>query len=593
MVEIGAVSSAPGAAATRKASHSREAAGAAPATTIDEERSSARPASLLRSRVGPFLQVAASLLWIPQAGLIALAVGNIATGNPVDQIFWQAGGVLALGASRSLLDAVGGRIAFRQARALLSIHRRNAITSLASRSPIDIDRPASGRAASTLAEQAEAIVPYLARFQPARFRATIIPAAILICVLIWSWAAALVLLIAAPLIPIFMMLIGWRAKAASEAQLVELGSMNAFLLDRLRCLTTIRALDAVDETARRLRSDAESLRARTMTVLKIAFLSSAVLELFSALGVAMAAVYIGFHLLGQLPFGAWGDKLSLAEGLFILLLTPAFFEPLRDLSAVWHDRAAGEAALEALRHLDRKGTALPEAENGDAISAPIRHFAPPVRVENLHFRHAPKSEPVFDGFNLDVATGEHIALLGPSGCGKSTLLALLAGLALPESGNILIDSEKMSAATAARLRRRIAWIGQHPHIFAGTIAGNVALGQSGVDTMSIRDALRLVGLEEMAGRRGAASIGENGVGLSGGEASRLALARIALATERGLILADEPTAHLDRSTAKSIADALIALAHGRTLIVATHDPLLAARMGRVVRLGPVVQEDAA
>ena len=593
MVDIGDIASPSGAAAAPRDFHRRDAVRAAPAGAIDGSRSSASPALLTPNRAGPLLQVLASLLWIPQAGLIALTVGKIAAGNPVDGIFWQAGGVLALGVLRSCLDAAGGRMTFRQARALLSGHRRNAVAALAARSPIDIARPESGLAASTLAEQAEAVVPYLARFQPARLRATVVPVAILLCVLIWSWAAALVLLVAAPLIPVFMILIGWRAKAASEAQLVELGSMNAFLLDRLRGLATIRALDAVDVTARRLRSDAESLRARTMAVLRIAFLSSAVLELFAALGVAMVAVYIGFHLLGQLPFGAWGGRLSLAEGLFILLLTPAFFEPLRDLSAVWHDRAAGEAALDALRHLERKGAPLPDAGNGYPVPMPARHSAPAIRVDNLRFRHAPETEPVFDGFGLDVAAGEHIALFGPSGCGKSTLLALLAGLALPEGGQILIDGDRLSAATAARLRRGIAWIGQHPHIFAGTVAGNVALGRQGIDTVSIREALHLAGLEEMAGRRGAAPIGENGVGLSGGEASRLALARVAVTGAPGLILADEPTAHLDRSTAEAIADVLVALARGRTLIVATHDPLLAARMDRIVRLGPVLREDAA
>ncbi|MES2533856.1 MAG: ABC transporter transmembrane domain-containing protein, partial [Pseudomonadota bacterium] len=150
----------------------------------------------------------------------------------------------------------------------------------------------------------------------------------------------------------------------SEAQMVEMGGMNAFLLDRLRGLATLRALGAVDATAERLGDAAQSLRQRTMAVLRIAFLSSAVLELFSALGVAMVAAYVGFHLLGTLPFGAWGHRLSLGEGLFVLLLAPAFFEPLRELSAVWHDRAAGEAALEALDRLAQVGEALPGAAVG-------------------------------------------------------------------------------------------------------------------------------------------------------------------------------------------------------------------------------------
>lgn len=545
------------------------------------------------TRTGAMLQVAAALLWVPQAGLLAMAVGTIVAGEGAGSVLGHAAGVLAIGIARALLDALGSRVAFRQARAVLTRWRAEAVAALAARSPVDIERPAAGLAASTLAEQAEAVVPYLARFQPARLRASIVPLVILLVVFASSWAAALVLLVAAPLIPVFMALVGWRAKAASEAQLVELGSMNAFLLDRLRGLATIRSLDAVDVTARRLRADAESLRARTMAVLRIAFLSSAVLELFSALGVALVAVYIGFHLLGQLPFGTWGGPLTLAEGLFILLLAPAFFEPLRDLSAVWHDRAAGEAALEALVGLSRKGCELPGAEDEDPAPALVTAEAPSVRIEKLRFSHPGRGEPVFDDFNLTVAPGERVALLAPSGGGKSTLLALLAGLVTPESGRIIIAGEPLTARSAARLRRGIALIGQRPHVFAGSLAANVRLGREGIGRAAVEAALASAGLAEVARRRGAVPVGENGVGLSGGEASRLALARIAVAPQTRLILADEPTAHLDSETAASITEALMRLSEGRTLIVATHDPVLAGRMDRVIDLAATRLEDAA
>jgi ATP-binding cassette, subfamily C, bacterial CydD len=555
-------------------------------------RSTAEIASATWPRVGAMLQATASLLWIAQAGLLSISIGNIAAGGATDTVLLNAAGVLAIGIARSFLDALGSRIAFREARAFLSDRRACTVEALASRSPLDVARPASGLAASVLVEQAEAIVPYLARFGPARLRAILVPVAILGCVLAYSWAAALALLMAAPLIPIFMALVGYRAKAASEAQLVELGGMNAFLLDRLRGLATIRALEAVDATALRLKANAESLRIRTMAVLRIAFLSSAVLELFAALGVAMVAVYVGFHLLGRLPFGAWGHKLSLSEGLFILLLAPAFFEPLRDLSAVWHDRAAGEAAFDSLDRLSKEGLELPGARC-QAQSAPADRTAPSLRIEGLRFRYAPQAEPVLEDFNLDIRPGEHVALVAPSGAGKSTLLALLAGLAPPDGGRILIDGETLSSGNAARLRRRMAWIGQRPHIFAGTIAGNVTLGRTSVGPQSIRHALRLAGLEAVAGRWGPTPVGESGVGLSGGEASRLALARVAATPQAGLILADEPTAHLDTATAEGIADALVALAGGCTLVVATHDPILAARMDRVVHLTPTPLEDAA
>ena len=274
-----------------------------------------------------------------------------------------------------------------------SLHRaRNlAVAALAARSPLDIGKPASGFAASVVGEQAEAVVPYLARFQPVRMKASAVPLVILACVLPVSWVAGLILLVSAPLIPVFMALIGWRAKAASEKQLAETGGLNAFLLDRLRGLATIRALGAVDATALRLRADADSLRNRTMAVLKIAFLSSAVLELFAALGVAAIAVYIGFSLLGSIDFGTWARPARLLrEGLFILLLAPAFFEPLRELSAVWHDRATGEAALAGTR----RPIARTDLRFSVAMSlTPTTHEPclrlPPCRSTDSVFRHAP------------------------------------------------------------------------------------------------------------------------------------------------------------------------------------------------------------
>ncbi|MDR6634686.1 ATP-binding cassette subfamily C protein CydD [Phyllobacterium sp. 1468] len=552
-------------------------------SNVAEKSASSRHAARAE-RAAPIVLVLAPLLWLPQALLLATGVGDIVAGKGMASIHWLVLGVVVIGMFRTLLDAVGSRLAFRAARAVLSGKRDKAVAALARRSPLDVNRAASGFAASVLAEQAEAIVPYLSRFRPARLKATIVPVAIMLCVLPLSWAVAIVLLISAPLIPVFMALIGWRAKAASEKQLVEMGGMNAFLLDRLRGLATIRSLDAVDLTAHRLRDNAQSLRMRTMAVLKIAFLSSAVLELFAALGVAMVAVYVGFHLLGQLNFGAWGARLSLTEGLFILLLAPAFFEPLRELSAVWHDRAAGGAALEALDALSSGGVVMPGAGKGATHTTAVHAGVPGVRVEEMTFHHQGNSPAVFDRFSLDVLPAEHIAVLGSSGSGKSTLLALIAGLAPQESGRIAIGNVPLTLATAAELRKGIAWVGQKPHIFAGTVADNVALGRPEIGSDEVGTALRKAALQDVANAHANAPIGEGGSGLSGGEVLRLALARAAANRDAGLILADEPTAHLDAITANEIMDILLRTAAGKTLIVATHDPVLARRMDRVVIL---------
>lgn len=534
-----------------------------------------------RLRNAAMLQALAAAIWIPQAGLLALSVGRIADGGGLHDVFWPAFGILVLGLARSCLDAAGGRLAFRAARIELSRKRQAAAAALSLSSPVDRGRPASGKAASVIGEQAELIVPYLARFQPARMKSSLVPLIILAFILPASWIAALVLLFAAPLIPIFMALIGWRAQAASEKQLVATGGLNGFLLDRLRGLTTIRALDAVDATASRLRREAESLRARTMSVLKIAFLSSAVLELFAALGVAMIAVYVGFSLLGEIRFGTWSGRLDLTEGLFILLLAPAFFEPLRELSAVWHDRAAGEAALKALDALAAGG--LPIRGSAEPM-APAGGMAPDIRLENLTFRYGADEPLVLDDFNLDIAAGEHVALLGASGSGKSTLLSLVAGLAPCSEGRLVIGGIELADDTAAAVRGGMAWIGQNPHIFAGTIAGNIALGRPGISRGDLTGVLDAASLGKVADAYGSRPLGESGIGLSGGEALRLAIARAACNPDLQIILADEPTAHLDAATAAEVTESLLSLASGRTLIVATHDPLLAARMHRSLRV---------
>ncbi|MFA5956541.1 thiol reductant ABC exporter subunit CydD [Hyphomicrobium sp.] len=543
-------------------------------------------------RTSAALQIGASLLWIAQAAFIGAAVNDAASGRISNWSAWAAFGVLSIGVLRAILDGIGSRLAFCTGRDAATHLRELAVAGLAARSPLDAERSQSGRAGSIVAEQAEMIVPYVARFEIARLRSVVVPGVILLFILSLSWTAAFVLLVAAPLIPIFMALIGWRAKAASEAQLAETGDMNAFLLDRLRGIATIRALGAVDVTAKRLRATAEALRSRTMAVLRIAFLSSAVLELFSALGVAMVAVYVGFHLLGQLNFGTWGGPLSLGEGLFILLLAPAFFEPLRELSSVWHDRASGQAAIEELNRLAALDHSLLGADGGSEHEPIVFRHAPAVSVKGLCFGYRNIDALVFDRFDLAIAPGEHVALLGPSGSGKSTLLALLAGLASPTSGAIAIGGHAVTAQSAPGLRGNIAWIGQRPHIFAGTLASNVVIGGT-ADRAVVSKALQFAQLGDIAHARGLDAIGENGIGLSGGETLRLAIARVAAHPHSGLILADEPTAHLDAETARDVTDNLLALARGKTMIVATHDLTLARRMDRIIRLGDLDLEKAA
>jgi len=540
----------------------------------------------------PILAIVASLLWIPTAGLLALAIDRIAAGEGASAILSLAIGILALGIARTAAEAVSARVAFRSARWKLSISKRRALANVARTSPLDKSRLPSGAVASLLAEQSEAIVPYLSRYGIARCRSVAVPIAILACVFALSWAAAFVLLIAAPLIPIFMALIGWRAKRASEEQLVEMGNLNAFLLDRLRGMATIRSLGAVDLTATRVRQEAEALRSWNIAVLRIAFLSSAVLEFFAALGVTMTAVFVGFHLLGEIRFGTWSDKLTLGEGLFILLLAPAYFEPLRELASIWHDRAAGTAAIDALTRISNDRAQIMGRGISSRSEAGVPAGPPALSIEKLSFRHRGTDIPTLTAFDMRILPGERVAIVAPSGAGKSTLLALIAGLAAPDRGTITIGGERLSPDNADRLRSGMCWVGQRPHVFAGTLVSNVRLGAD-LSKREALNALEVARLGQLASERGAALIGEGGTGISGGEIIRLALARIAASPHATLILADEPTAHLDTKTAHEVSEALIRLSRGRTMIVATHDAELASRMDRVVHLRPSYLEVAA
>ncbi|WP_429950929.1 thiol reductant ABC exporter subunit CydD [Comamonas sediminis] len=542
------------------------------------------------SAKGAWWQVLAALLWLPQAAVIAWGIEAIHQQAAWSALAKACAVFLALGLLRALVDGYGLRRAFAAARAHTQQLRLQALQALALHSPLHPHRPSAGLAASVLNEQADHITPYFARYTTARTKVMVVPLVILVCVFSLSWVAGLVLLVAAPLIPIFMALVGWRAEAASKKHLQDVGNLNQFLLDRLQGLASIRGLGAVAQVAQQLTGAAEQLRANTMAVLKIAFLSSAVLELFSALGVALVAVYVGFHLLGQIPFGSWGGTLGLAQAMFVLLLAPAFFEPLRELSAVWHDKAAGVAAEQALQALQQPGPQLLGGGDGQPDSAAGANqttaaaAAAALTIKDLSFQYSSEGPLVVHAFSAEIGAGELVALWGESGSGKSTVMALIAGLAAPSAGSIHIDGAPLDAAHADRLRSGIAWVAQKPHVLAASLMDNIRLGRD-IDDAALQQAVQRAALGPVLALRGNAVVGDGGLGLSGGEALRLTLARAAATPGCRLVLADEPTAHLDAETAQFVRQGLLALAaRGATLVVATHDPLLAACMDRVLSL---------
>ena len=512
--------------------------------------------------------VAGSLILIAELGCVALAIAEILNTRSAAAAFSYLAAFLVLALARIAIEGVSTTLAANAAEEIKLHARRELSGAIAELSPVDRVRPLAGEIANLLTSHVDALGPYLTRYRPSRLRTAVIPPAVLIITAYFSWVAAAVLLVAGPLIPIFMALIGAEARSASERQLQQIGTMNAELLDRLQGLTTLRLFDAIPRAAESLLREGQEIRKRTMAVLRIAFISSAVLELFSALGVAFAAVYIGFSLLGYFQFGAYGG-LSLTGALFVLMIAPEYFRPLRDFAAAYHDQASAFAACNEIEKLlDQSRRRLPTRS---AETVPL------VRLELDEVSVALGDTTILPTFSLHIERGECIALVGPSGTGKSMLLALIAGLVAPAGGRLSVNGRDDVSCT-------IAWLGQKPAFTQGSVKANLLMSRVLADRDGFDAAIRTAHAEDIIAKleRGYDEVlRENAANLSGGEAQRLAIARLAL-SKADLILADEPTEHLDADTAEAVIDGLFSSAKGRTLIVATHDARIVGRADRAI-----------
>ncbi len=568
-----------------------------------------------------WLSVVSALLWIPQAAAVAwllqrlalVDLGGAAAGERpaaaaiagAGALSWPGVGAavaafFALGLIRLLLDAQAQRNAAEGADAAIADLRRRIVRQAALLSPVAAGRPPSAEFAALAADKIALLRPWLMRYHPARLRVAIVPLALIAVAASQSWVVAVLFLIAGPLIPLFMALIGMAAQKASERQMEELASLNALLMERLAALADIRLLDAIGPVSQGFRARAEALRRESMGVLRIAFLSSTVLELFAALGVALVAVYVGFSLLGDFHFGAWGQRLSVGQGVFLLMLAPAFFQPLRDVAAAWHDRAAAAAVARDLAAFEKAAGDRILGQGNDSESTPAAGLPEPpseplpgpARIELRGCAVCLPGRGRLGLPDLEVEEGETIAVTGPSGSGKTTLLAAIGGLIRPCAGEIRVaGGTVLDEASADAWRARIVWIGQKPRFLAASLRRNLALGaQEPPAEEEIRAALAAARAEGIVARlpRGLQTrLGESGAGVSGGEARRLLIAR-AFLSRGDVVLADEPTADLDPDTAAAVAEGLLRLAQGgRTLVVATHDENLAGRLSRRVALdGP-------
>lgn len=521
--------------------------------------------------LGTLLSLAASLTWLAAAAVIAWSLAALLTDPAVLSPVLMATSFFALAALRAALSAMSDRCLAEAADARIDVLRQE-ITTVEAQSTQPSALGGPGALAALAGEKLEALRPYLMRYRPARMRSAVMPLVILGIAVWHSWAVALVLLLAGPLIPVFMALVGWAAQSASERQMVEIGQLSDLLVDRLAALSDLRLIGAGPQMVDGFARASEDLRERTMSVLRIAFLSSTVLELFSALGVAMVAIWVGFSLLGELSWGAWGTELSPAAGIYLLLLAPEFFQPLRDLAAAWHDRAAAEAVQDEIAGWRAEDRPVRVGQGGDVAALTPQ---PVLRLSGAVHRGIAYPD-------LSIVPGETVALTGPSGCGKSTLLRLLAGLEQPDWGAVLLDGQPLDDSNAAAWRASLGWMPQAPHFLNRSLRYNIAFGAP--LEPDLLEAAQLEQVLKALPKGDLSLLGERGAGLSGGEARRVTLAR-AMQGAPGLIIADEPTADLDAETAKAITDGLMRFAQtGGTLIIATHDPALAGRMDRQITL---------
>jgi len=443
--------------------------------------------------------------------------------------------------------------------------------------PVSLNQSSAGTHSREWLDHVDALHGYFARFLPQMLIATLLPLMILAFVFWLDWLAAIFLMLAAPLIPLFMALVGMGAESLNQQHFQTVSRLSGQFLDKVRGLTTLQLFQQTGPASEVLQQRSDQYRFITMKTLRVAFLSSAVLEFFSSVAIAVIAMYIGFGLLGSIDFGPAAD-LTLFSGLLVLLLAPEFFQPLRTLSQHYHDRAsalgAGAEILSRLNASEPTGQRVRPAPSQNSTG---------VMVQDVSVGFGSgfgKNKLLFDRVSFSVGRGQALALTGPSGGGKSTLLNMIAGFIAPQSGAITIFDK-------APGQQAFGWLGQKGFLIDGTWADNLRLTAPQASDSDIAGALEQVGLGHLLAERAEgihSKVMEDGQGLSGGQSRRLSLARI-LVADYDLILLDEPTAALDADSEQHIVQTLSKLKQqGKTLVFSSHHTALLALADRVLQV---------
>ncbi|MGW1465301.1 thiol reductant ABC exporter subunit CydD [Streptomyces sp. NPDC002308] len=514
-----------------------------------------------------------AVLVIAQAMLVAeIVVGGFEDGLSVSGLRTPLILLAVVAAGRALVAWLTELAAYRASAAVKSELRGRLLERAAQLGPGWLDGQRTGSLVALATRGVDALDDYFSRYLPQLGLAVVVPVAVLARIVTEDWVSAAIIVVTLPLIPAFMMLIGWATQSRMDRQWRLLSRLSGHFLDVVAGLPTLKVFGRAKAQAESIRKITSEYRLATVRTLRIAFLSSFALELLATLSVALVAVTIGMRLVH--------GELDLYIGLLVLILAPEAYLPIRQVGAQFHAAAEGLSAAEEIFAVLE--TELPAVGTAD-VPESLR-----IELDGVTVRHPGRTEPSPAGASLVVAPGETVALVGPSGAGKSTLLDVVLGFTVPDEGTVRVGGVDLATVSPERWRERIAWVPQRPVLFAGTVAENVRLARPDADDAAVEAALRDAGAHGFVTalpEGGQTLLGEDGAGLSAGQRQRLALARAFLA-DRPVLLLDEPTASLDGGTEAGIVDAVRRLAEGRTVLLVAHRPALLPLADRIVTLEP-------
>lgn len=500
---------------------------------------------------------------------------------------------------RALLAFARERSSFEAGKRLRLQIRKAVLDKISELGPAFIKGKPAGSWASIVLEQVEDLHDFYARYLPQMLLAGFIPLIILVVVFPLNWAAGLILLTTAPLIPIFMIFVGTGAADANRKNFKALTQLSGHFMDRLKGLNTLKQFNRGEAEGKTIQIASESFRQKTMSVLRIAFLSSAVLEFFAAVSIAILAIYFGFSFLGQLNFGDYGTGVTLFIAMFVLMLAPEFYQPLRDMGTHYHAKAQAIGAAEelmALLNYQVDSQVDNDLNNENNAHRPLKTINTQDGVAIIATNFIVKSHSaatLLGPISFQLNAGQHIAIVGPSGAGKSSLLNALLGF-LPYQGSLKVNGIELNELSITDWRSHLAWLGQEPQLFHGSVRDNVAMADPRMSDTTIRSLLekaQILDFIEQQAQGLDLHIGEQMAGVSVGQAQRIALAR-ALGQNAPLFLLDEPTASLDRHSEQSVLSALDEAMKNASCLMVTHriDQLSQMNAILVMDKGAIVQQ---